>query len=153
MRSWRPTVTESTITGHLERRQMATYLKPLKKYCDFSGRATRQEYWSFYLFQFLVTIGLVIAAGVGVALLAAGQTAGWILAGPGGLGLLGFSLYTLVPMLAAGVRRLHDRGMSGWFMLLGLIPYVGGIILIVLLALPGDGGTNKYGDDPKAIGE
>lgn len=132
---------------------MATYLKPLKKYFDFSGRASRQEYWSFYLFQLLVTIGLGIISAIGFAFVMAGKPAGWIVAGPGGLGFFLFTLYTVIPMLAAGARRLHDRGMSGWFLLLGLIPYIGGIILIVLLVLPGDTGPNKYGEDPKASGE
>lgn len=132
---------------------MATYLKPLKKYFDFSGRASRQEYWSFYLFQFLFTLGLGIVAAVGLVLVTAGHTAGWVLAGPGGLGFLLFSLYTVIPMLSASVRRLHDRDMSGWFLLLGLIPYVGGIAIIVLLALPGTSGPNRFGDDPKANGE
>ena len=127
---------------------MAKFLKPLKKYADFSGRATRQEYWTFYLFQFLVSIGLGILTGIGFAILAAGSSGGWVLAGPAGLAFLGFSLYTLIPMLAAGARRLHDRDMSGWFLLLGLIPYIGGIIVIVLLVLPGDEHENRFGPVP-----
>jgi uncharacterized membrane protein YhaH (DUF805 family) len=128
--------------------KMAKYLKPLKKYADFSGRASRQEYWSFYLFQFLVSVVLVIASIIGIALVVTGQMAGWALAGPAGLTLVLFTVYTLVPMLAAGVRRLHDRGQSGWLMLIGLIPYVGGIILVILLALPGDQTDNAYGPVP-----
>jgi len=127
---------------------MAKFLKPLKKYADFSGRATRQEYWTFYLFQFLVSVGLGIAMGIGFAIVAAGSAGGWVLAAPAGLAFLGFSLYTLIPMLAAGARRLHDRDMSGWFLLLGLIPYIGGIIVIVLLVLPGDEHENRFGPVP-----
>lgn len=59
------------------------------------------------------------------------------------------ALGTLIPSIAVGVRRLHDRDMSGWFMLLGLIPILGGLALLVLFLLEGTQGDNKYGPDPK----
>ncbi|MFM7120975.1 MAG: DUF805 domain-containing protein, partial [Gammaproteobacteria bacterium] len=61
-----------------------------------------------------------------------------------------FVLATLLPGLAVSVRRLHDTGRSGWFLLLSLIPLVGAIILIVFFAQAGLSGSNPYGEDPKA---
>lgn len=134
---------------------MRIYLQPYKKYGQIAGRASRREYWSFYLFQILVM------APLGILLIALGamgpQTAnsssmtGVLVVVACVFGL--FTLATMVPSWTCMIRRLHDRGMSGWFSLLALVPYVGGIIMMVLLALPGDVGPNKFGDDPKAIGE
>ncbi len=83
------------------------------KYVDFSGRASRSEYWWFFLFLVIV---FVVASMIST-------TAYYVAA-----------LATLLPSLAVAVRRLHDTGRSGWWVLIGLIPVVGGIILIVLLA-------------------
>jgi uncharacterized membrane protein YhaH (DUF805 family) len=63
------------------------------------------------------------------------------------LGLI-YSLAVLLPSLAVGVRRLHDTGRSGWWLLLGLIPLIGIIILIVWFATEGDRATNQYGPNP-----
>jgi len=60
-----------------------------------------------------------------------------------------YALGTLLPSLAVAVRRLHDAGKSGWFLLIALIPLIGGIWLIVLLAKDGEPGTNKWGPNPK----
>ena len=99
------------------------------KYCDFNGRARRREYWFYALFGFLANIVL-----------------GWIPV----LGWL-LSLGLILPGLGVGVRRLHDIGKSGWFLLLLLIPLVGPIILIVWYTKEGDHGTNAYGPDPKGV--
>lgn len=66
-----------------------------------------------------------------------------------GLALLLFWLATIVPSLAVTIRRLHDTGKSGWWVLLGLIPFVG-LVLLVFLALDGEPGDNQYGPSPKA---
>ncbi len=87
----------------------------LTKYVDFSGRATRPEYWFFVLFVAVVSVVLSIVS----------QT----LAGV-------FWLAMLVPSIAAGIRRLHDTERSGWWLLIGFIPVIGGIILIILMAQP-----------------
>ncbi len=103
------------------------------KYASFSGRARRQEYWMFILVYIIAYVLLaVIDAVVGTMVLA-----------------LIFSLALLVPSLAVAVRRLHDTNRSGWWLLLGLIPLVG-LVLIVFLALEGTKGDNQYGPDPKA---
>lgn len=94
------------------------------KYVDFSGRAQRPEYWWFFLFCFLVSLGLGIVSNT-VSLL--------------------FSLGTLLPSLAAGARRLHDTNRSGWWQLLWIIPLIGWIVAIVFLVKEGDSGDNQYG--------
>jgi uncharacterized membrane protein YhaH (DUF805 family) len=110
------------------------------KYATFTGRASRGEYWWAYLF-YIIIVGVlygIFIAGIVVASTAASssgttpQLGGGFYAGSSLLSL--FLLGTIVPYLAVTVRRLHDAGHSGWFVLLGLIPAVGGIILIVLLA-------------------
>lgn len=114
---------------------MEWYMAVLRKYGDFTGRARRNEYWYFVLFSFLISLGLAIidnALGLGSG---------------SGIGLLGgvYSLAILIPSLAVAVRRLHDTGRSGWWLLITLIPLVGGIILIVFLASESQPGTNQYG--------
>lgn len=100
----------------------------LTKYADFEGRAARPEFWWFVLFCFVVNLlgGIVFAR--------------WI------NGLI--SLALLVPSLAAGSRRLHDTGKSGWLQLLCLVPVLGWIALIYLFVQPGQAGSNAYGGAP-----
>ena len=115
---------------------MEWMLMPLKRYADFSGRSRRKEYWMFVLF---VVIVYVVLALLGSAL---GETAATAL-----LGI--FALGILIPSIAVQVRRFHDQGKSGWFVLLGFIPLVGGLIVLVFMCLEGDQGPNEYGPDPK----
>jgi uncharacterized membrane protein YhaH (DUF805 family) len=109
------------------------YISVLKNYANFSGRATRKEYWMFFLINFLISIAVSIVASLGhISFLS--------------------SLYTLavtVPSLAVGTRRLHDIGRSGWWFLIGLIPLIGTIILIVFLATKSQSGKNQYGASSK----
>ena len=110
------------------------------KYADFSGRATRSEYWWFYLaFIIFYIVGLVL----GGILASVSETLGMIVMGIVVLGALGF----LLPSLAAGVRRLHDVDKSGWFMLIGLIPLVG-LVLLYFFVIPGTPGDNRFGPPP-----
>lgn len=105
---------------------MNWYLKVLKQYADFSGRARRSEYWYFALFNVLISFGIgIIAALLNFPL----------------LGTL-YSLAVLIPGIAVAVRRMHDVGKSGWFI---LIP----IYNIILAFTDGDSGDNKYGPNPK----
>ncbi|WP_046503773.1 DUF805 domain-containing protein [Streptomyces odonnellii] len=113
---------------------MNWYLGVLKNYAGFSGRARRTEFWMFVLFNLIVEIVLtVIDSAIGLSSILVGL----------------YALAVLIPGLAVSVRRLHDTDKSGWFLLLGLIPLVGGIILIVFSATAGTVGQNKYGHDPK----
>ena len=109
------------------------YLGVLKKYADFNGRARRMEFWMFALVNFVVMIVLSLVDGmIGMPLLGAI-----------------YGLAVLIPSLAVGARRLHDTGRTGWWQLIGLIPFIGVVVLIVLWALDGNPGDNKYGPNPK----
>ncbi len=110
---------------------MEEYRTALRKYSDFYGRATRREYWMFFL------VNVVIASILDFL-------------GLRTIGLL-YTLFIFVPNLAVGIRRLHDTGKSGKWFLLILIPVIGAIILLVLMAMPGDMGENQYGEDPQRI--
>ena len=118
------------------------------KYATFSGRASRSEYWWWFLVSTLVGIVLNIIVQSGVRYTAYGSTAG-----PGTIigGILAviFLLATLVPSLALCVRRLHDSNRSGWMVLLGLIPFAGAIILLVFTLLGPDPRGQQY-DQPTA---
>ncbi|MAB48087.1 MAG: hypothetical protein CMC05_05610 [Flavobacteriaceae bacterium] len=121
---------------------MEWYLKVVKEnYANFNGRARRKEYWMFTLINTLIIFGLAIFVG-----LLADTNAVYFPAIILGLYVLG----VFIPNLAVTVRRFHDTGKSGWYYLLSLIPYVGGLILIIMMAQNGDTGTNQYGPDPKA---
>lgn len=119
----------------------------LGNYAKFDGRARRPEFWWFYLFNQLVG---GIPVGLGVVLLMIGALSdpvstplivlGSVLLG---LGLI-VALALLVPVLAVGSRRLHDRGLSGWLQLL-LVISIANLVVIILWALPGDSGENAYG--------
>lgn len=115
---------------------------PLKKYADFTGRARRMEYWMF----FVGVLGASVAANIVDAIVGMN---GMVFGVYGPLTTL-LMLGTIVPSIAVGVRRLHDQDKSGWFMLLVLIPLLGGLILLVLFLLEGTKGDNQYGPDPKA---
>ncbi len=119
---------------------MNYYLKVLQNYANFNGRARRKEYWMFGLFQLIFVILAMILDNV------LGTTFPPL---PYGLIYVLYALATLIPGLALIVRRLHDLNKSGWMILIGLIPFVGGIWLFVLMCLEGTKGENQYGLDPK----
>lgn len=115
-------------------------IEPLRKYADFSGRARRREYWWFTLFVMVATVPLaildVIVFGERVATYGAGPLTGI------------FTLALLLPSLGVSVRRMHDRDKSGWFLLLGVIPLIGGLILLFQFVQRGTVGDNRFGADP-----
>lgn len=113
---------------------MEWYLKALKNYVGFQGRARRKEYWMFILFSIIVSIVLSILESIANI--------------PSVLSGL-YSLAVLLPSLAVGVRRLHDTGRSGWWLLISLIPLVGAIILIVFMCQDSQENENQYGPNPK----
>lgn len=118
---------------------MKYYLAALKKYAQFKGRSNRSEYWYFVLFNIIFAIAAMLLDGV------LGFTFNNT---PYGILYVLYALITLIPGLAAAVRRLHDTDRSGWFIFIALIPLIGSIWLIVLLATKGTKGENKYGLDP-----
>ncbi|MDU0205861.1 MULTISPECIES: DUF805 domain-containing protein [Paenibacillus] len=113
---------------------MEWYSKVLKNYVGFSGRAQRKEYWMFVLFNLIISIILAILESLlGITNVLTGL----------------YSLAVLLPSLAVAFRRLHDTGRSGWWILIGLIPLIGAIILIVFYCQDSDPNENQYGLNPK----
>lgn len=138
---------------------------PFKRYAEFTGRSRRMEYWMFTLLNVIVVTVLLIATG-GLGAMTdlenGGDPSTGVMALFGGVGilLLIYGLAVLIPSIAVTVRRLHDRDMSGWWYLGaiigGMIPFVGflvSIAFLVLMALPGTPGPNRFGPDPKGVGE
>jgi uncharacterized membrane protein YhaH (DUF805 family) len=126
---------------------MQWYLKALKQYADFHGRARRTEFWMFVLVNVVISIVLGIvdtAAGTADAFAAGGMAS----YSPGILGTI-YGLAVLIPSIAVTVRRLHDTDRSGWWFFIQLIPIVGGIVILVFACLEGTRGPNRFGADPK----
>ncbi|MFT2009884.1 DUF805 domain-containing protein [Pontibacter sp. 13R65] len=113
---------------------MNWYKMVLSKYAEFSGRSRRSEYWYFMLFNVIISMVLAL---VDMAV--------------GSFGILGglYSLFIFIPSLALTVRRLHDTGRSGWWMLISLIPFIGWIVLLVFTVSDSQYGDNQYGPNPK----
>lgn len=105
---------------------MKYYIKVLKNYATFSGRARRSEYWYFTLFHVIILITLTLIDTAMDSKLFQNL----------------YSLIILLPSIAVGVRRMHDVGKSGWFL---LIP----IYNLILACTEGDTGENAFGPDPK----
>ncbi|TMM56251.1 DUF805 domain-containing protein [Maribacter algarum] len=123
---------------------MNWYLKVLKQYADFSGRARRQEYWMYTLFNAIIVISLVfLSSMLGEAV---GDSEGLIM-----IPMVLYILAVFIPTLAVVVRRLHDQDKSGWYILVRFIPIIGPIWLLVLLCTDGSPGPNQYGPDPKNL--
>jgi uncharacterized membrane protein YhaH (DUF805 family) len=165
--------------------KMEWMLLPLKRYAQFSGRSRRMEYWMYTLFVLIVGVVLsivdsILGLGGHAALTSETGSSGAVYGAFANRGLLAnlFSLATLVPSLAVGVRRLHDTNRSGWWLLVMLVPYIigavllgagavsastsllvsggiaflvggiGAIVLLVWYCTAGTPGPNDYGDDP-----
>ena len=119
------------------------YLEPWRKYDDFKGRAQRKEYWVFSLIHFALLLALWFLIFAAVS----GEQDGLTI-----LFFIILALYVLaaiLPIYAVSIRRMHDTGKSGWFVLISFLPYIGPFIFLVLAALDGDSGQNQYGPNPK----
>ncbi|EDL65650.1 Integral membrane protein [Bacillus sp. SG-1] len=114
--------------------QVKWYFKSIKNYLYFEGRARRKEYWMFTLINFLIFWILEFIENY----------KGWrtLLSGL-------YGLFIILPVVAVNVRRLHDIGRSGWWMLIGLVPVFGPIALFVLAFMDSEEGSNQYGPNPK----
>lgn len=113
---------------------MDWYLHVLKNYALFTGRARRKEYWMFMLVSILIILALELVESV---------------LGTGGvIGML-YSLVILLPSIAVAIRRLHDTNRSGWWLLISLVPVIGGLVLLFFMIQDGTPGQNQYGPNPK----
>jgi uncharacterized membrane protein YhaH (DUF805 family) len=119
---------------------MDWFLAALKKYAVFSGRAQRSEYWFFALFYLIIAIVLSVLESIVGATTKDTSV---------GLFTSLFFLGMLLPSLAVTVRRLHDTGRSGFWILIGLLPFIGSIVLLVFTVLDSQPGDNAYGPNPK----
>lgn len=120
---------------------MNWYLEVLKKYAVFDGRARRKEYWFFILFNVLISMALGIID----------RLTGNIDPATG-LGVLS-SLYPLgvmIPGIAVSVRRLHDTGRSGWWLLINFVPVLGAIVFFFFMVIDSNPERNEYGPSPKS---
>jgi uncharacterized membrane protein YhaH (DUF805 family) len=106
----------------------------LERYAKFDGRAGRAEFWWFFLANLIVYIAFAILLQISGIF--------WVLE-------VLYALALLVPSIAVAIRRLHDTDKTGWLVLLVLIPFIGGIILLVLCAMEGTKGPNQYGAAPE----
>ena len=113
---------------------MNWYIKVLKQYTDFNGRARRKEYWMFTLFSSIIAIVIGFLSGI-IAFVSDNVSFAQV---PGYI----YNLAVFLPSIAVGVRRMHDVGKSGWFL---LIPFYN----LYLLCIDGNVGENKYGSNPK----
>ncbi len=115
---------------------MSWYLAVLKNYTGFSGRASRTEYWMFALVNFVIVLVLYLlsAAAHGVLFL-----------------VIIYDLGVLLPSLAVGFRRLHDTNRTAWWLLIGLIPLIGTIVLLIFFCIDSTPGDNQYGASPKGL--
>lgn len=117
---------------------MNYYTDVLKKYAIFSGRARRKEYWMFVLWNavigLILTFPIVLTKNTALAFVA-----------------IIYFLAVLVPYLALLARRIHDINLTAWWMLVGIIPSVGQIVIFVFSVIPGTPGDNNYGPDPKRV--
>ena len=114
----------------------------LNKYATFSGRARRSEYWWWYLFDTNVyVIGAILDRAIGLTYSDLSIGGGWI-------ATIAFIVF-FIPNLAVAVRRLHDTGRTGWWLLIGLVPVIGFFVLLYFFVLDSEN-DNQYGPDPKA---
>ena len=119
---------------------MNWYLKVLKKYAEFDGRARRKEYWFFVLFN--VLISMVLAFIDRLMGNVDPET---------GLGILSgiYALGVMIPGMAVSVRRLHDTGRSGWWLLITFVPVIGALVFFYFMVLDSNPERNEYGESPK----
>ena len=120
---------------------MNWYIEVLKKYAVFGGRACRKEYWMFVLFNLIIVFVLGLIEGIAGIAPKSEQS---VLASL-------YMLAILIPGIAVAVRRLHDTNRSGLWVLIGLVPLIGGIVLLVFMVQNSQTGENQYGPNPKEV--
>lgn len=129
---------------------MEWMLMPYRRYFEFSGRSRRKEYWLFALFNFLVYIGFMLvlmALGSGMQygeMASMGPLASVVL-----IAMFAWGIATIIPSLSVTFRRLHDTDRSAWWILIGFVPIIGGLVLLYFYLIEGTRGPNRFGPDPK----
>lgn len=113
----------------------------LKRYAEFSGRSRRKEYWLFILLYVILSVVATLLDTSVFREMAINNEMGVV--------SLIVSVGLIIPLIAVAIRRLHDTDRSGWWILLGLIPLLGGLVLLVFYCLDGTPGDNRFGPDPK----
>lgn len=116
---------------------MNYYIQAWQRIFDYKERSTRMEFWLYGLINMAIVMALYAASAILPSLFTIASI---------------YSLISWVPAISLGVRRLHDRGMNGWFILVSFIPFWGSIFSIVFGAIDSKPGENKYGPNPKGIG-
>ncbi|MFF2203560.1 DUF805 domain-containing protein [Streptomyces sp. NPDC058145] len=117
---------------------MSWFIAAFKKYAVFKGRARRKEYWMFTLVVYAI---YGVLGGLAVATRMPTLAVGFLIA------VLVFAL----PTWAVTVRRLHDSGLSGWLVFIGLVPTIGFVALTTFCCTKSNEGANKYGPNPKVV--
>ncbi|MGZ9098276.1 MAG: DUF805 domain-containing protein [Brevundimonas sp.] len=125
------------------------FTRCLSKYADGQGRARRKEYWYFVLFQCLILL-VPLAICVALAIAAGDNPSDGYSMAIGLFAMLAGVIYLLllIPGISVAIRRFHDVGLTGWLILLGLIPYVGGLATFIITLLPSQAYPNKHGPVP-----
>jgi uncharacterized membrane protein YhaH (DUF805 family) len=118
---------------------MTWFLAAVRKYAVSRGRARRREYWMFVLVSLVLCFVLALLAAMAGVDSDQGATLVW----------LAYMAVLLLPGLAVSVRRLHDTGRSGWWVLVGIVPLLGALVLFVFHVQDGEPGENRYGRSPK----
>jgi len=128
-------------------------------YASFQGRASRSEFWWFYLFMIIANVVIAIPYYIGLAQSAGsmttdpmtGEMTGGSLSGLAIFGIILLAIWglaTIIPIISVSVRRLHDGGRSGWWWWLNLLCFIGPIIVLIFYILPGTPGPNRFGEGP-----
>ena len=129
---------------------MNWYLKVIKQYADFKGRARRKEYWMFVLFNLIfIIVAMILDKVLGTNFKMPGEYSQEL---PYGFIYTLYALAIVIPGIAVSVRRLHDINKTGWLVLIAFIPF-GGLVLLYWSFLEGTKGENQFGPDPKAEGD
>jgi len=111
------------------------YLKVIKNYTGFTGRARRKEYWMYCLFYIIIGIAIgVVERVIGMDGVLSGL----------------YSLALLLPSIAVSIRRMHDTGRSGFWILINFIPILGWLVFLFFAIQDSQSGDNEYGPNPKA---
>ncbi len=138
----------------MEEKSLFTYWKECytQKYCSFEGRARRKEFWGFTLFQILFALPLNIWMQFSVDPRDLLENPFAMYLTIPGIIMMFVVLLVFLPALGLQVRRMHDIGKSGWWLLIAFVPLIGAIALLIFMCLDGNPQTNKYGEDPKGRG-